>query len=201
MGHHLAELLVAARTGDAEKREAAEDRVAALILRLWAHRHAAPPRLNPLTEYAKAAQVLAAIHPTTHRFAPLNPPGTPTLTVLSLEVFDLASRLAVLGLVEILPEVPPKVAAAAEKFLSAEEVDFLRAARRTYDLLLTAPATGTTRQKKTAATGSSNVESARLKLLERLRVVVGTLLESPAADSQTDVGAPAPRRARAKRSG
>ena len=199
MAHHLAELLVAARTDDAEKREAAEDRVAALILRLWAHRHVAPPRLNPLTEYAKAAQVLAAIHPTTHRFAPLNPPGTPTRTVLSLEVFDLASRLAVLGLVEFLPEVPPKVAAAAEKFLSAEEVDFLRAARRTYDLLSTAPATGTTRQKKTAATGSGNVESARLKLLERLRVVVGTLLESPAADSQTNAGVTAPRRARAKR--
>lgn len=199
MAHHLAELLVAARSVDTEKREAAEDRVVALILRLWAHRHAAPARLNPLNEYTKAVQVLAAIHPTTHRFAPLDTPGTPTRTVLSLEIFDLASRLAVLGLVELLPEVPPKVAAAAQKFLSAEEVDFLQAARTTYDLLSTAPASGTTRQKKTAATGSGDVESVRLKLLERLQVVVGTLLESPAADSQTNAGVTAPRRARAKR--
>ncbi len=201
MAHHLAELLVEARTADAEKRGAAEDRAAALILRLWAHRHVAPPRLNPLTEYAKASQVLAAMHPTTHRFAPLNPPGTPTRTVLSLEVFDLASRLAVLGLVELLPEVTPKVATAVEEFLSAEEADFLRAARRTYDLLATAAATATTRRVNTAATGPNDVESARLKLLERLHGVVGTLLEIPAAERQTDAGVAAPRRARAKRSG
>jgi hypothetical protein len=200
MAHHLAELLVESRIADADKRGAAEDRAAALTLRLWAHRHVAPPRLNPLTEYAKAAQVLAAIHPTTHRFAPLNLPGTPTRTVLSLEVFDLASRLAVLGLVELLPELPPKVATAVEKFLSADEADFLLAARRTYDLLGTAAATATTRRVKTVATGPSEVESARLKLLERLHGVVGTLLDSPAADRRTDAGVAAPRRARAKRS-
>jgi len=201
MAHHLAELLVAARSADAEERRAAEDRVVTLVPRLWAQRHVAPPGLNPLTAYAKAAQVLAAIHPTTHRFAPLNPPGTPTRTALSLEAFDLASRLAVLGLVEVLPEVPPKVATAVEKFLSAEETDFLRAARRTYDLLATATAIDTTRRKKTAATGPGDVEGARLKLLQRLQAVVGTLLESPAADRQTNADVAAPRRGRSKRSG
>lgn len=201
MAHHLAELLVAARSADAEERRAAEDRAATLIPRLWAQRHVAPLGLNPLAAYAKAAQVLAAIHPTAHRFAPMNPPGTPTRTALSLEAFDLASRLAVLGLVEVLPEVPPKVATAVEKFLATEERDFLRAARRTYDLLATAPVTVTARRKKTASTGPDDVESARLKLLERLQAVVGTLLESPAAERQADAGVAAPRRVRAKRSG
>lgn len=200
MAHHLAELLVAARSADAEERRAAEDGAAALIPRLWAQRHIALPGLNPLAAYAKAAQVLAAIHPTTHRFAPLNPRETPTRTALSLEAFDLASRLALLGLVELLPEVPPKVASAVEKFLSSEEADFLRVARRTYDLLETAAATPTTKQAKTAATGQSYVESARLKLLNRLHGVVGTLLKSSAADRQADAGVAAPRLARTKRS-
>lgn len=194
MAHHLAELLLATRSADAEERRTAEDRAASLILRLWAQRHVAPLGLNPLAAYAKAAQVLAAIHPTTHRFAPLNPPGTPTHIALSLDAFDLASRLAVLGLVELLPEMPPKAATAVEKFFSAEETDFLRAARRTRDLL----ATGSARRKNTAAIGPSDLEGARLKLLERLQVIVGTLVERTAKDRQTDAGVAAPRRQRVK---
>ena len=198
MTHHLAELLVSANCADVEERRAAEDRVAALIPRIWAQRHVAPLGMNPLAAYAKAAQVLAAIHPTTDRFAPSSPPGTPTRAALSLEAFDLTSRLAVLGLVELLPEVPPKVATAVEKFFSAEEMDFLRAARKTYDLL--ALAAGARKGKKSAAIDLADVESARLKLLMRLQAVVGTMLESPATDRQTDAGVASPRRVRAKRS-
>jgi hypothetical protein len=202
MAHHLAELMLEARSADVAERRAAEDRVSALIPRIWEQRHADSLRLNPMAEYAKATQVLAAIHPTTHRFAPMNPPGTPTRTALSLEAFDLASRLVVLGLVELLPEVPPEMATAVEKFLSTEEKDFLRAARKTYELLATAPATGTTRRKRAAATGPGEIESARLELLERLQSVVETmLLKSPTADLQNGARDTAPRRARAKRSG
>jgi hypothetical protein len=130
----------------------------------------------------------------------MNPPGSPPCTAHFLEAFDLASRLAVLGLVELLPEVPPQVATAVEKFLSEEEKDFLRAARKTYELLATAPATGTTRRKRSAATGQGEIESARLVLLERLQSVVGTLLlQSHTADRPNDTRATAPRRARAKR--
>lgn len=200
MAHHLAELLVAAKSADVVERRAAEDRVAALIPRIWEQRHADSLRMNPLAAYVKATQVLAAIHPTTHRFAPMNPPGTPTRITLSLEAFDLASRLALLGVVELLPEMPPKVAAAVEEFLSAEERDFLRAARKTYDLLATAPVANATREKRAAPPSLSDVESVRSELLERLHAVVGTLLESPPADRQTDAGVAAPRRARTKRS-
>lgn len=198
MAHHLAELLVAARSADVAERGAAEDRVAALIARIWEQRHVASPRLNPLAEYAKAAQVLAAIHPTTNQFAPLNLSGTSTRTVLSLEAFDLASRLAVLGLVEVLPDVPPKVATAVEKFLSAEEMDFLRAARKIYDLLATAPATAAASKKKAAAPSLGDVESARLRLLARLQAVVEKLLASPSAGDQT-AGVAASLSARTKR--
>lgn len=200
MAHHLAELLVEAKSADIAERRAAEDRVAALIPRIWEQRHADSLRLNPLAEYAKATQVLAAIHPTTHRFAPMNPPGTPTRTALSLEAFDLTSRLAVLGLLELLPEVPPQVVSAVEKFLSTDEKDFMRAARKTYELLATAPATDVTRRKRAAATGQVEIESARLELLERLQSVVEKLLlQSRTADRQNDARETAPRRARAKR--
>jgi hypothetical protein len=63
MAHHLAELINAAKTAEGPARQEAEDRAAALIVKLWANRHALPPAADPMRGYRDAAQVLARLHP------------------------------------------------------------------------------------------------------------------------------------------
>ncbi|WP_156775521.1 hypothetical protein [Hydrogenophaga sp. RAC07] len=199
MAHHLAELLVAAKNADHAERPAAEDRVANLILRIWAHREANPIGITPLARYAKAAQVLAAIHPKEGFFAPLSLREAPTSVARSLEVFDLASRLAVLSLADILPNPPPGVEEIVEQFLSGEEKDFLAAARATYDLLASGPSNGSGNRKRSAITASEEIERSRSNLLQRLRTAVGELVESSAENAPAETVGDVPRRAKAKR--
>lgn len=199
MAHHLAELLVAANNADDAERQVAEDRVANLILRIWAHRNAEPNGITPLAPYAKAAQVLAAIHPKEGFFAPLSDQEAPTRIALSLVVFDLASRLTVLSLADILPNPQPGVGEIVERFLSGEEKNFLAAARATYDLLASAPSIDLGKRKRSAKTASQEFERSRLELLQRLQTAVGELVNSSTENTSTETVGNIPRRAKVKR--
>nr|WP_315494253.1 hypothetical protein [uncultured Rhodoferax sp.] len=199
MAHHLAELLVAARKADDVERQVAEDRVANLILRIWAHRNAEPIGITPLAPYAKAAQVLAAIHPKERFFAPLSLREAPTRIARSLEVFDLASRLTVLSLADILPNPPAGVAEIVERFLSGDEKNFLAAARATYELLARDLSNESGKRKRSSKTVSEEIERSRSELLQRLQNAVGELVEGSAANAPTETIGDVPRRARAKR--
>lgn len=199
MAHHLAELLVAAKNADDAERPAAEDRVANLILRIWAHRNAEPIGITPLAPYAKAAQVLAAIHPKERFFAPLSLREAPTRIARSLEVFDLASRLTVLSLADIFPNPPPGVGEIVERFLSGEEKNFLAAARATYDLLASDLSNEPGKRKRSSKTASEEIERSRSELLQRLQNAVGELIESSTANAPTETVGDVPRRVKAKR--
>ena len=198
MAHHLAELLVAVESADDAERPTAEDRVVNLILRIWAHRGAEPMGISPLAPYAKAAQVLAAIHPKERLLAPLSLRHAPTRIARSLEVFDLASRLTVLSLADILPNPPPEVGEIVERFLSGEEKNFLAAARATYDLLASDLPNESGKRKRSSKTASEEIESSRSKLLQRLQDAVGELVESSTANAPTETAGDVPRRAKAK---
>lgn len=199
MAHHLAELLVAAKNADNAERQVAEDRVANLILRIWAYRNAEPIGITPLATYAKAAQVLAAIHPKEGFFAPLGLSEAPTRIARSLKVFDLASRLTVLSLADILPNSPPGVEEIVEKFLSGEETNFLAAARATYDLLASDTSNQSGKRKRYPKTASEEIERSRSELLQRLQTAVGDLVSSSAENTSTETGVDVPRRAQVKR--
>ncbi|MGB7421821.1 MAG: hypothetical protein WA917_08100 [Comamonas sp.] len=199
MAHHLAELLVAAKNADDAERRVAEDRVANLILRIWTHRNAEPIGITPLAPYAKAAQVLAAMHPKERFFAPLSPREAPTSIARSLEIFDLASRLTVLSLADILPNPPPGVREIVERFLSGEEKNFLAAARATYDLLASDLSNQSGKRKRSSKTASEEIVRSRLELLQRLQNAVGELVESSTANAPTEMVGDVPRRVKAKR--
>lgn len=199
MAHHLAELLVAAKDADDAERPAAEDRVANLILRIWAQRDAEPIGINPLAPYAKAAQVLAAIHPRERLFAPLSLREAPTRVARSLEVFDLASRLTVLSLADILPNPPPGVEEIFERFLSDEERNFLAAARATYDLLASDLSNESGKRKRSSKAAPEEIERSHSELLQRLQTAVGELVESSTANAPTEAVGDVPRRVKAKR--
>lgn len=199
MAHHLAELLVAAKSADDAERPAAEDRVANLILRIWAHRGAEPMGITPLAPYTKAAQVLAAIHPKDRLFTPLTLREAPTRIARSLEIFDLASRLTVLSLADILPTRPPGVEEIVEQFLSGQEKDFLAAARATYDLLASNLSNDPGKRKRSAKTDSEEIDRSRSELLQRLQIAVEELVESSPQNLITKTVGDIPRRAKAKR--
>lgn len=199
MAHHLAELLVAAKNADDAERLVAEDRVANLILRIWAHRNAEPIGITPLAPYAKAAQVLAAIHPKERLFAPLSLGEAPTRIARSLEVFDLASRLTVLSLADILPNPPPGVEEIVERFLSGEEKNFLAAARATYDLLASDLSKESGKRKRSSKTASEEIECSRSELLQRLQNAVGELVASSTENTSIPTVGDVPRRAKVKR--
>ncbi|MEE4148156.1 hypothetical protein [Pseudomonas viridiflava] len=199
MAHHLAELLVAAKNADDAERPAAEDRVANLILRIWDHRGAEPMGINPLAPYTKAAQVLAAIHPKDRLFTPLILREAPSRIARSLEIFDLASRLTVLSLADILPTHPPVVEKIVEQFLSGPEKDFLAAARATYDLLASNISNNPGKRKRSAKTDSEEIERSRSELLQRLQIAVGELVESSPKNVTTETVDDIPRQAKSKR--
>lgn len=199
MAHHLAELLVAEKNADDAARPAAEDRVSNLILRIWAHRNAEPVGITPLAPYMKAAQVLAAIHPKERFFAPFSPGQAPTRIARSLEVFDLASRLTVLSLADLLPDRPPEVEAIFERFLSGEEKDFLAAARATYDLLASDLSIESRRRKRSSKTASEEIERLRSELLQRLQNAVEDLVEISIAKVPTETVGDVSRRVKAER--
>ncbi|KGG96074.1 hypothetical protein [Comamonas thiooxydans] len=198
MAHHLAELLVAAKNADDAERQGAEDRVANLILRIWAHRNAEPIGITPLAPYAKAAQVLAAIHPDERFFTPLSLREAPTRIARSLEVFDLASRLTVLSLTDVMPNPPPGVEEIVKQFLSDEEKDFLAAARATYDLLASSLPNESGKRKRSVKTASEEIERTRSDLLQRLQTAVGELVESSAAAAPTEMVSNVSRRTKTK---
>jgi hypothetical protein len=199
MAHHLAELLVAAKDADDAERPAAEDRVANLILRIWAQRDTEPIGITPLASYAKAAQVLAAIHPKERLFAPLSLQEVPTRVARSLEVFDLASRLTVLSLADILPNPPPGVEEIFEQFLSGEEKNFLAAARATYDLLASDISNESGKRNRSSKTATEEIERTRSELLQRLKNAIEEFVERSTANVPTETVGDVPRRARAKR--
>lgn len=135
MAHHLAELLVRAKSAKGVEKEAAEDRVSQVILGLWAQRHCGNRQLDPMTKYVKAAEVLAAIHPSNGRFAIWDHPGAHGRASLTLQVFDIAAKLALFEIVELIQDLPIEVAKPVAEFLSKEEKNYLEAVRKARDQL------------------------------------------------------------------
>lgn len=63
MAHLIAERMDAVEQAPPDLKSAAEDACVHEILRLWKHRYAAPPRMNPLRDAEPIARALAALDP------------------------------------------------------------------------------------------------------------------------------------------
>lgn len=134
MTHHLAELMSKVEQAEGEERERAAAQTSELILKIWENRRNLPCQADPLLTYQRAADVLAAIHPRTERFEILERFNKPTLASLSLELFDLASRVALLGLFDVLPERKRDIPSSVQERLSESEAAYLASIQGVYKL-------------------------------------------------------------------
>jgi hypothetical protein len=134
-GTSPAELLAKAESSKGQERAKAQDRTAELVLKIWDSRRNFPHRADPLSIYPKAAEVLAAIHPTTERFSIWKQPNRLSLPSLSLNIFDLASRVALLGLLDVIPKEEKQPPLSVKSMLSKPEAAYLDAIRGVHDLL------------------------------------------------------------------
>lgn len=69
MAHYLAELIERARNAEGEARIAAHAQAAELILKLWSKRRELPLSAYPLSDFAKALQVLERLTPEANPFS------------------------------------------------------------------------------------------------------------------------------------
>ena len=120
MAHHLAEQLHQARHAGSPNREAAEDRAAELILKIWASRRDAPGRVDPLRRLENVLAVLDRMRPEAWPFRE-NQGGD--IATLLTEAFDGLRTLVCAGvLLSQLDEQRPLDASAATGFLDGDEV-------------------------------------------------------------------------------
>jgi hypothetical protein len=183
MAHHVAELLIAARSAKGRERVDAEDRAARAIQQLWARDIA---RLFLWTRWRRIGKLQKCWPPSTLPTTGTlsgNRPDSSTRASLSLEVFDLASRLALVGLMELLPRTPAKVAAAAQDALSVRS--------KTFSTLFRRPTNSSRRQLQTTrksfrlTSGNlTDLEGTRSQLLQSLQSATAKLAAVPALVSK-----------------
>lgn len=135
MAHYLAEQLDAVKKSSGAKKQQAQQRVSKLILEIWAQRSSLHGRANPLLDYARASHALASIRSGTDIGAPWRAMHPPSEAMLTIQIFEQASRLALLGIFELLPEDEPELPESVAKLLSSEERDLYNGIREAYDTL------------------------------------------------------------------
>lgn len=135
MAHYLAEQMDTVDRSSGAKKRQAQQRVSKLIMEIWAQRNSLHGRANPLTDYARASHVLASIQLGTDIGTPWRALHPPSEAMLTIQIFEQASRLALLGIFELIPEDIPELPASVARLLSAEEGDLYTGIRETYDTL------------------------------------------------------------------
>lgn len=174
MAHHLAEQLDAAERATGVEKEKIERGISKLILDIWSQRHMLPGRANPLATYEKAAHALAAIRSGAEIFSPSRSSHLQDDTSLTLDVFELASQLALLGLFDLIPADASELPASIEKFLSGEEGMFLTNIREAYAVIAAEfPNCGDSRAS--VASKTANFQDIRVKLAQRLQAKAAEL--------------------------
>lgn len=182
MAHYLAEQLEAASKATGTKKDKLERDVSDLILRIWAQRHSLPGNVSPLASYEKAANVLAAIRSGAGAFAPWRTPPASRTASLALECFDLASKLALLGLFDLIPQQATEVPEPVEKFLRADEGLFLCNIQDAYSALA-ACFPEIEQPRSPAVSDGEDFRDARSKLVQRLQEKLTELAGGDAAPS------------------
>ncbi len=181
MAHHLAELLAKVeKCRNTSERRAAEERATSVILKIWEHRQQLRGTAYPLSQYRKAADVLAVIHPQPNQFRTRHHLSKAGSLDLTLEVFSAASSLALFALIDLLPERKASSDPAAVALLDAEEKEFLEAIEGIYKLF-SSSSQGSERGKRSrtaVATDYGELRRARLELVNELAKDVDKLKET-----------------------
>lgn len=68
MAHHIAELIVAARTAPSEQEQSAREQCAVAIMELWAHRSCLSLNIRPFSDFEAVFRVLASLDPENEGF-------------------------------------------------------------------------------------------------------------------------------------
>jgi hypothetical protein len=119
MAHHLAELIETAETAEGPAKQAAEDRAADLVIKLWANRRALPLSADPLKGYRDAIGVLAALLPSGDPWRRFR--RKQTSEALLHEMFEAMSGLIMAGLMLTREVELRKILDAEWEALSGEE--------------------------------------------------------------------------------
>ena len=174
MAHHLAEQLDAAERATGVEKEKIERGISKLILDIWSQRHTLSSRANPLATYEKAAHALAAIRSGAEIFLSSRSSHLQDDTSLTLDVFELASQLALLGLFDLIPADASELPASIEKFLSGEEGMFLTNIREAY-VVIAAEFPNCGDSRASVASKTANFQDIRVKLVQRLQAKAAEL--------------------------
>jgi hypothetical protein len=174
MAYYLAEQLDAAERATGAEKEKIERGISTLILDIWAQRCALQGTADPLAPYEKAAHALAAIRsgaafPSRWSRSPVSDDVS-----LALDVFELASRLALLSLFSLIPADTSELPASIEKFLSVEEGVFLTDIGEAYAVVAT-EFPNFIDSGESVASKTANFQDTRLKLVQSLQVKAAKL--------------------------
>lgn len=174
MAHHLAGLMAEAADAEGDRKKRLDGAVVELILQIWAHRRNFPEGSDPLAPYEKAAKTLATLRSGSTAFSGWSALALPSEAALALEIYELSSRLALLGLIDLMPDRRTKLPPAVENFLSSAETAFLIDIQGAYSAMseyLVTKAPDTSRASPTL----EGLETARSKILEKLQSSVGEM--------------------------
>jgi hypothetical protein len=191
MAHHLAELLTEAEHAKGSRGREVKESVADLILKIWDRRRLLQSRVDPLATYKKGAEVLAAINASAGAFSNWAPARAPTQASLSLDIYALASRLALLGVVETLPKSPGAIHPVVESMLAPAEREFLGAAQAIGHFAGSGAGEATTPAAAKAAV--TDTVAIRTALLKKITATAASLL-ALSADAARDSSVPAKKR-------
>ena len=180
MAYHVAELLAEIeKCRNSSDRRTAEKRATSVILKMWEHRQQLRGTAYPLSQYRKAAEVLNAIHPQRNQFEMRHRPNNAGSLNLTLDVFSGASRLALLAVIDLLPERKALFDPAAVALLEAEEKGYLEAIERIHRLFISSSQGSSKRKgaRTTVPIDLKELHHTRLELVDELAKDIEKLKE------------------------
>lgn len=171
IAHYLAELFAAeeAASGEAKVRLGAKITQTALLL--WKNREHLPRHADPAERYAKASEALRAIHlgmaarSKWDQFLPGNP-MPPTL-----RFYEKSSRLAMLGVLELVPETAEDFPDWLAQLVASEEENFVAVIGEAYARLAAERADN----RPMSALKQVKLRETRKKLLEELQELLNEM--------------------------
>lgn len=123
MAHHLADLLHQAQKSRSDDRQAAEDRVASLILKIWASRRDMPGNIDPMR---RLENVIAVMDRMRSDSWPFRGPSDDPIPHLLTDAFDGLRTLVCAGALTIHGEIrEPIDTGAAGPFMDEQEREIL----------------------------------------------------------------------------
>lgn len=174
MAHHLAGLMVEAAGAKGDKKKRLDSEVVGLIFQIWERRRDLPSGRDPLSPYQKAADTLAALRPASSAFSAWSSFHPADDASLTLEIYELSSRLALVGIADLIPRTMIRFPAEVTLHLSSAESAFLINIGEVYSLMAkhfdmhssdTAP----------SSLAPEALEAIRASLLEQIQNKVGEL--------------------------